>query len=124
MIYMKGVKKAELEHITDFLQNGEAFISQEDIKSFLEAAQELQVKGLQGDIEGIGQNKYEQNKLYNDEELDYSFKSNRDIDGQESTLHALEQLADPDVTLDGTFDTLDESKIATNDSHELNIQLD
>ena len=60
MIYMKGVKSAELEHITDFLYNGEAFISQEDLKKFFETAQELQVKGLQGEIQE-GFYKYQSN---------------------------------------------------------------
>ena len=41
---------------------------------------------MQGDIEGIGQNKYEQKKLNDDEDLDYSFKSNKDIDDQERYL--------------------------------------
>ena len=44
---------------------------------------------MQGDIEGIGQNKYEQKKLNDDEDLDYSFKSNKDIDDQERYLEML-----------------------------------
>ena len=53
MIYLKGISSAGLEHVADFLYNGEAFIMQEELKMFLETAQELQVKGLQGEFQGI-----------------------------------------------------------------------
>ena len=56
LIYLKGISSAELEHVTDFLYNGEAFISQVELKKFLETAQELKVKGLQGELQGIGEN--------------------------------------------------------------------
>ena len=62
--------------------------------------------------------------MYNDLDLDYSFKSNKDIDEQGSTARALEPIAHLDVTLEGTFDTLEESKTAMNDSRELNLQLE
>ena len=45
-IYLKGIKRVELEHIIDFLYNGEANIGQEELNNFLETAQELGVKGL------------------------------------------------------------------------------
>merc|ERR1719507_268455 len=56
LIYLKGISSAELGHVTDFLYNGETFITQEELKQFLETAQELQVKGLQGDLKGIDEN--------------------------------------------------------------------
>ena len=46
-LYLKGIKKEELLNVIDFLYNGEANVAQEDLTSFLETAQELQVKGLQ-----------------------------------------------------------------------------
>ena len=57
-IYLKGIKRVELEHVVDFLYNGEAHIAQEELKNFLETAQELQVKGLQTTYE----NKCDQNQ--------------------------------------------------------------
>ena len=45
-IYLKGIKRVELEHVIDFLYNGEANIGQEELNNFLETAQELGVKGL------------------------------------------------------------------------------
>merc|ERR1719309_1440442 len=47
LVYLKGVLKSELENIIDFLYNGETFVTQEALNSFLVTAQELKVKGLQ-----------------------------------------------------------------------------
>ena len=45
LIYLKGISNADLDNVIDFLYNGEAFITQEELKMFLDTAQELQVKG-------------------------------------------------------------------------------
>merc|ERR1719186_2057738 len=50
-IYLKGIKGVELALVVDFLYNGEVYIAQEELNTFLEAAQELQVKGLQSNQE-------------------------------------------------------------------------
>ena len=42
-IYLKGVFKAELEYIIEFLYKGEAFMTQQELNSFLETAQTLNV---------------------------------------------------------------------------------
>ena len=47
LVYLKGILKPELENIIDFLYNGETFVTQEELNSFLVTAQELKVKGLQ-----------------------------------------------------------------------------
>ena len=46
LIYMRGVKSDDLLAIMDFLYNGEANVSQENLDSFLAFAEELQLKGL------------------------------------------------------------------------------
>ena len=46
-IYLKGIKRVELENIVEFLYNGEVSVPQVELNTFLETAQELQVKGLQ-----------------------------------------------------------------------------
>lgn len=51
LIYLKGIGRKELENITDFLYNGETYVTQEELSSFLEIAQELKVKGLQSSEE-------------------------------------------------------------------------
>ena len=48
LIYMKGVKANRLTAIIDFLYLGEANVVQEDVDSFLALAEQLQLKGLEG----------------------------------------------------------------------------
>ena len=45
-LYLKGIKRVELEHVLDFLYNGKADVAQEALNPFLETAKDLQVKGL------------------------------------------------------------------------------
>ena len=46
LIYMRGMKSADLAAIVDFLYDGEANIYQEHLESFLSIAEELKLKGL------------------------------------------------------------------------------
>ena len=48
LIYMTGVKLADLLAIVDFLYFGEANVCQENLDSFLAIGEELQIKGLTG----------------------------------------------------------------------------
>ena len=48
MIYMRGLKSADLFTILDFLYCGEANVYQENLESFLAIAEELQLEGLVG----------------------------------------------------------------------------
>ena len=48
LIYMRGVKPENLVAMVDFFYHGEANVYQENLDSFLVLAEELQVKGLQG----------------------------------------------------------------------------
>ena len=52
MIYMRGVKSEDLLAIVYFLYRGEANIFQDNLDSFLAIAEELQLKGLVGKIDG------------------------------------------------------------------------
>ena len=45
-IYLKGVSGADLHHVVNFLYKGEAYIDQDKVNTFLDTAQELQLKGL------------------------------------------------------------------------------
>merc|ERR1711983_747382 len=36
LVYLKGIRKDQLETVIDFIYNGEAYITQEDLKTFLE----------------------------------------------------------------------------------------
>ena len=58
-IFLKGVNGAQLEQITDFLYYGEASVSQDEIKQFIDIAKLLQIKGLQGDLQTLNQEELE-----------------------------------------------------------------
>ena len=49
LIYMKGIKYAEMDSIVKFMYLGQTEVKQEDLKHFMEIAQELKVKGLLGE---------------------------------------------------------------------------
>ena len=51
LIYMKGTKASTLAAIIDFLYLGEANVFQEELDNFLALAEELQLKGLEGNSE-------------------------------------------------------------------------
>ena len=53
LIYMRGMNEEELVSIIDFLYYGEANIYQENLDSFLNIANELELKGLNGGEEGV-----------------------------------------------------------------------
>ena len=52
LIYMRGMKSADLLAIVDFLYCGEANVLQENLDSFLAIAEELQLKGFSGQGSG------------------------------------------------------------------------
>ena len=54
LIYMRGMKSEDLVSILDFLYYGEANIYQENLDTFLNIAEELQLKGLNGENKGGG----------------------------------------------------------------------
>ena len=71
-IYLKGIKFCDLEDIIDFLYTGEAQIAAEDINRFLEAAQELEIKGLakENDQETGANEKDSETTVGNDSEME------------------------------------------------------
>ena len=46
LLYLKGVKKADLISVLDFMYLGEVNVAEDELSSFLSVAGELQVKGL------------------------------------------------------------------------------
>merc|ERR1712086_1161527 len=127
LIYLKGVSSAELEPVTDFLYNGEAFITQEYLTAFLGTAKELQIKGLLGDLEGTGENTSETQKSAQQhgeyiEKLP-EYENSNDMGAQESILDSSEELADSFNTMRGSLVNTDDSKPAMITNHELALQI-
>merc|ERR1719187_23367 len=67
LIYLKGIHSFQLEHLLDFIYNGEASVGQEELKKFLETGKELQVKGFEAYVAGVGESVEEDLVRYNDE---------------------------------------------------------
>ena len=107
LIYLKGISSAELEPLTDFLYNGEAFITQEYLKTFLETARELQIKGLLGHLQGVGENTSQDKKSIQQdtEHIKFEIKTEFDenIDGNQGSLDSMEEFANSFDTRDGTL---------------------
>jgi len=56
LIYLKGMHSTELELVLDFIYKGEVLVAENELNKFLEIAKELQVRGLQGDLQGVQEN--------------------------------------------------------------------
>merc|ERR1712179_879225 len=67
MIYLKGISSLQVEHLLDFVYNGEASIGQEELKEFLETGKELQVKGFEAYVADVGDNVEEDPVRYSEE---------------------------------------------------------
>eukprot|EP00088_Acartia_fossae_P065326 TRINITY_DN8055_c0_g1_i3.p1 TRINITY_DN8055_c0_g1~~TRINITY_DN8055_c0_g1_i3.p1 ORF type:complete len:476 (-),score=166.20 TRINITY_DN8055_c0_g1_i3:513-1940(-) len=50
LVYLKGVNLADLQSILEFIYNGEVNVHQSELNSFLEVAEDLQIKGLTDNI--------------------------------------------------------------------------
>ena len=46
VVYLKGIRQTDLEAVLSFVYNGEVNVAQQDLSSFLLAAEELKIKGL------------------------------------------------------------------------------
>ena len=88
LIYLKGISSDKLEPIIDFIYNGEAFITHEELKAFIENGKELQIKGLEGKLPEVIEIEDEKplfldqsNKTYDDvKEKSYSASSDDKCD--------------------------------------------
>ena len=53
LVYLRGIKAAEMVAIVDFIYHGEANIFQEQLEGFLALADEFELKGLSGNSEEV-----------------------------------------------------------------------
>ena len=87
LVYMRGISSEDLEAVINFLYNGEANISQENLDSFLAIAQELQLKGLVGqNTVDAKENHFTEERKPNDigEVNNFNENQNRAADGEEN----------------------------------------
>ena len=64
LLYLKGVRYAEIVAVLNFMYHGEVNVAQEDLNTFLAVAEDLQVKGLtQNDAEKIASSPKQSNPV-------------------------------------------------------------
>jgi len=91
LVYLKGISRTDLENVTNFLYNGETLVTQEELNSFLETAQELKVTGLQNVEDDNKSNlNVSENDLYG--RLDIDLERTDDVErtmarGNKDTIH-------------------------------------
>ena len=56
LVYLKGVKFRELQFVLSFIYKGEATVAMADVRSFLDVAEDLEVKGLSKEFMSDGTN--------------------------------------------------------------------
>ena len=95
LIYLHGIKAADLVAIMDFLYHGEANVCQENLDGFLTLAEELKLKGLQRATEADNENVLhsKENKLKKENPDKITFQPN-----QNEIFPKLEEQLDPSQT--------------------------
>ena len=67
LLYLGGVSSVNLGYILDYIYHGKVNLFQEQLDSFLESAQKLEIKGLIGQ-EGMADETHRENEIYQEEE--------------------------------------------------------
>merc|ERR1712179_434025 len=93
-IFLKGVGRSQLEQVVDFLYYGEASITQDEMKDFFETSKSLQIKGLRGDIQGMGENIQEELVDTNNEYEEAYHGGQNNIANQEAIVDSITSLDD------------------------------
>ena len=118
LVYLKGIRKAQLETLIDFIYGGEAFINQEELKLFLEAGKELQVKGLQGELQGVQDNNVVEQRINHYSNEDEKL-NNKDNDEQD-----FEDFSDGNMPLNNIDANIEETNLKQETNSILDSQID
>merc|ERR1719357_1398032 len=118
LIYLKGISKTEIENIADFLYDGETLVTQNELATFLETAQELKIKGLQNFDEDPQQ---QPNSNKGHETL---FSQTDDVQDTPKESYAVKEEFDSVSNNDNSITTIDDKFDDLSMNIELNDQLD
>jgi len=124
LIYLKGISYVEVKHVIDFIYDGEVLVTQDDITKFLEAAQELKLKGLQGYWDGIGKDGSEtQQSGFQECKLNEKQSKNKKT-VHETSVESLEGNADTFVPVDTDLVINDKNNVEKKMNHEIDLQIE
>ena len=129
LIYLKGISSADLETVTDFLYNGEASVTQEELPRFLGTAKVLQINGLLdlGDLQGISENVSE-NHNSTHQNMSIGYNEDKSFSGNHETIDDEEIIIE---SMKDSFDIVNEAlvkadtvKSVSNTNQELDLQIE
>ena len=114
LIYLKGIHSVQLVNLLDFIYNGEASVGQEELKEFLETGKELQVKGFEAYVAGVGES---------GEEKSAQGDPVRYLDEKDDRGNALEPSLEQHYGSEVSFRNTTEGKIQINAHSDLDLQI-
>jgi len=123
LIYLKGINSVQLENLLDFLYNGEASVGQEELKEFLETGKELQVKGFDAYVAGVGESEQKEAETYFNK--DEGIHDNGDIINGKNICDTLEPSTEKLYVVDTNLQQRNErvKKIQVNSNDDLDLQI-
>jgi len=109
LIYMRGVKSADLVAIVDFLYYGEANVNQENIDAFLAIAEELKLKGLTGNKQDGTDGEAHQSSTYSEQKKRTNIKQEPITNRQKklSSENIVERSSNQTEPIEGTVAVTD-----------------
>ena len=124
LIYLKGITSVELSHVTDFMYNGEASVTQDELNQFLETGRELKVKGLQGDWRGTQEHGFENLQPYQDiSDTKNEQENSKDVLFPENTLPAGAPI-NSSYSPEHSLSKIDEHSSEKDSINQLNTQIE
>ena len=122
LIYLKGMNSVQLEHLLDFIYNGEASVGQEKIGEFLKTGKELQVKGFEAYLSSVGENAQGDSVRYSDDKED--IHENRDNIIEDIIIsNTLKPFSEQKNSSEFAFKEIYEGKIPMNENSDLDLQI-
>jgi len=116
LIYLKGINSVQLENLLDFLYNGEASVGQEELKEFLETGKELQVKGFEAYMSGVGES-VEEEPIRDMNEKEVMYENRVNINSENVICDTLDQSSEQ------YFKEANETKTKMNANNYLDHQI-
>jgi len=95
-IVLSGVESKELEHILDYIYDGEVQLFQHDLDKFLDTAQKFKIKGLTGNED---EGKVEKENFVQNDKVDQLFHSGQNEDSKTNSMIKSQDLKTTDQNI-------------------------
>jgi len=123
LIYLKGINSVELEHLLDFIYNGEASVRQEKLNDFIETGKELQVKGFESYVSGKENTEGDPVRTVDEKEAMYENRENETITEENNICDTFEPSSEHHFSSEVAFKDSNGGKIQINGSSDLDMQI-